>query len=122
MLVPPDWQRAKKVDGLRGTPLSDFTAQAMAADHMRHFEIEQVRGVKPFTAREQPFLDGASAGGPEEYLQNRRRVDDNHRPSRIARIVCAGDSRTFTGSSSLSRTRTSAGVSWVLTCSSSAFR
>ena len=68
----------------------DFAAQSVAPDHLRDFDIEQMRRVERLTGGEQPILHGFRRRSAQKGFEQRRSVDDDHARSRSARTASAG--------------------------------
>jgi hypothetical protein len=60
--------------------------------HLCDLDIQQMWCVQCLARGKKPLGETSSGRGTEQYLDQRRRVDDDQRPSRSARTALAGES------------------------------
>lgn len=70
--------------GQPAAPGIDLAGGSVAPDHLRDFDIEQMRGMECLATAEQPVFDGLRCRGPEKNFEQSRGVDDDHARSRAA--------------------------------------
>jgi len=97
-------------DGLAGTRLGQFAPPAVSTQDLDDLEVEQVRDVQRLGGTEDASRDLLGRGGRKKKLEKRRRVDDDHRASRSARIASAGEGWSRTDVRAFSRSRSSSSV------------
>lgn len=90
MRMALDDQACEIFEGLLRAPRIDVLQPNQTAQSLNNFDVEQMRSVQPLVRRKCPRAYPVRAGGPEKKLEQRRRIDDNQRPSRSARTASAG--------------------------------
>jgi hypothetical protein len=106
--IPFQREAAEQREGLLRAFRLNIAAPHIAAQHLRNFQIHQVRHVEAWLPGE-ALMHLVRVSRLEQQLQHSRRVDDDQRASRSARTASAGDSAGYTGGSSRSRRISSAG-------------
>lgn len=116
MSVPADGKINKVVESLLPSQRTHISTRAQTAQHLRNFEIKDLRSKQGNATIEQSPLDTGGNGGAQKNFDQGRRVNHDHRMSRSIRIMSAGDTLGFTGVRVSSRSRISATVGLSADC------
>lgn len=108
MRVPLYCEPFKIFQRLPASPCAQLARAFVSPEHLRDFEVQQM-GCVQRAAAEDSFFDDRRGSGPQENLEQRRCVNDDHRASRSARNASAGDSDTYTGVRSRTRFNSKSG-------------
>ena len=80
-------QVLERLEASRGVHVA---GQRIAAEHLGHLEVQKMRRVKGLAGLEEALGHPGTGRGGEQDLEDRRSVDDGHRPSRSALTALAG--------------------------------
>src|SRR5215510_11809036 len=105
-----------------GTTGRDFTGAHETSKRLDDLDVQQVRRVQFLVVGKQAGLYSCSKRGPQQKLQQGRRIDDNHADSRSWRMITAAGVFRVTRFRRRSRASISSRVGRAASRSSSASR
>ncbi len=74
----------------------EIPGQRITAEDLRHLDVKKVRDVQCLAGSKETLADPGSGRRPEQDLEDRRSVDNDHRPSRSTLTALAGGTRGLT--------------------------
>lgn len=86
MWIANDPQDKQIVDSLRGAACRDCSFPFETTKRLGYFEIQEVRSVQRFVAREDALIDVLPGSRQEHPIDYGGRIQNNHRASRSSRI------------------------------------
>ena len=110
MGVPDKGQIGEIVQCLACAPLVELRTSYESTQHVRHFHINQMRGVQGLSIGEVVCGHRLGAGRVQQKLKGGRRMQHDQRVSRSARTASAIDSPVRVPGRLDSRARSSAGL------------
>lgn len=90
MRISPQGKVCQVGEGQTTSHTIDFAIRGVTPDHLRDFDIEQMRRVERLTRSEQPIFHGFCPRCAEKGFKQCRSIDDDHVRSRSARTASAG--------------------------------